>query len=237
MRGPVYKQSQAPSWVLSLRDGLRQTVFLAQSTKTTDLGGLTLFPNPGESRQSFKELTTNLELNERRGPITDKSDIMCSNVITSDCQSRIFWMPDRLCKSCYECELQFNMFRRRHHCRFCGQVFCHSCASFFVDGKSVFLSGIVRACKLCHDQVSSAPVTITRPNVPITRPNVPIKAQFSNNRDLVSASASSTTLNETSHKSLAYSRSVGSRFEEPGNSAANDLQFKRLARHGFAAGF
>merc|ERR1719271_2381550 len=71
-------------------------------------------------------------------------------------------MPDRLCKTSYECELQFNMFRRRHHCRFCGQVFCHSCASYFVDGKSVFLSGMVRACKLCHDQVTSIPVAISR---------------------------------------------------------------------------
>jgi hypothetical protein len=33
-----------------------------------------------------------------------------------------FWMPDKLCKACYNCELPFTMLRRRHHCRFCGQV-------------------------------------------------------------------------------------------------------------------
>jgi hypothetical protein len=43
------------------------------------------------------------------------------------------WMPDVLCKHCYACESQFTMFRRRHHCRLCGQVFCSRCSSFFVE--------------------------------------------------------------------------------------------------------
>jgi len=43
------------------------------------------------------------------------------------------WMPDELCKTCYACESQFNPFRRRHHCRLCGQVFCSRCSAFFVE--------------------------------------------------------------------------------------------------------
>lgn len=67
-----------------------------------------------------------------------------------------FWMPDRLCKVCYDCEQPFNMLRRRHHCRLCGQVFCHSCSPYFIDGKSLNVVGSIRACKMCNDQVENS---------------------------------------------------------------------------------
>ncbi|KAG5572998.1 hypothetical protein H5410_062764 [Solanum commersonii] len=38
--------------------------------------------------------------------------------------SRDFWMPDHVCRVCYECDSQFTLFNRRHHCRLCGRVFC-----------------------------------------------------------------------------------------------------------------
>ncbi|KAJ1455552.1 FYVE zinc finger-domain-containing protein, partial [Pelagophyceae sp. CCMP2097] len=57
--------------------------------------------------------------------------------------ARDFWMPDQLCKTCSTCELPFNFLRRRHHCRFCGQVFCHACASYLADGASVSVQGMV----------------------------------------------------------------------------------------------
>lgn len=43
--------------------------------------------------------------------------------------SRDFWMPDRSCRMCYECESQFTIFNRRHHCRICGKVFCGKCTN------------------------------------------------------------------------------------------------------------
>lgn len=46
--------------------------------------------------------------------------------------SRDFWMPDQSCPLCYECDSQFTVFNRRHHCRICGRVFCAKCTANFV---------------------------------------------------------------------------------------------------------
>lgn len=46
--------------------------------------------------------------------------------------SRDFWMPDQSCRVCYECDSQFTLFNRRHHCRHCGRVFCAKCTSNWI---------------------------------------------------------------------------------------------------------
>lgn len=33
-----------------------------------------------------------------------------------------FWIPDTDTTMCMQCQLKFNVIRRRHHCRACGQV-------------------------------------------------------------------------------------------------------------------
>ncbi|XP_027333448.1 1-phosphatidylinositol-3-phosphate 5-kinase FAB1A isoform X2 [Abrus precatorius] len=50
--------------------------------------------------------------------------------------SRDFWMPDHSCRVCYECDSQFTIFNRRHHCRICGRVFCAKCTANSVPAPS-----------------------------------------------------------------------------------------------------
>ena len=38
------------------------------------------------------------------------------------------WAPDASAKECTGCGRGFNLFRRRHHCRRCGLIFCNACA-------------------------------------------------------------------------------------------------------------
>uniref|UniRef100_A0A2P2M4X8 1-phosphatidylinositol-3-phosphate 5-kinase n=1 Tax=Rhizophora mucronata TaxID=61149 RepID=A0A2P2M4X8_RHIMU len=47
-----------------------------------------------------------------------------------------FWMPDQSCRVCYDCDSQFTLFNRRHHCRRCGRVFCAKCTANSIPASS-----------------------------------------------------------------------------------------------------
>ena len=63
---------------------------------------------------------------------------------TSTNTDRAHWMPDNVCTSCSTCGAPFNLFRRRHHCRVCGLIFCSSCCKWKVTE--------MRACKRCFEE-------------------------------------------------------------------------------------
>lgn len=65
------------------------------------------------------------------------------NDLTSykDTELSQFWMPDSKSKECYECTQKFSTFRRKHHCRLCGQIFCSKCCNQVVPGKIINCSG------------------------------------------------------------------------------------------------
>ncbi|KAI8896889.1 hypothetical protein BC833DRAFT_595714 [Globomyces pollinis-pini] len=60
-----------------------------------------------------------------------------------------YWMRDEKVKECYDCKAPFNTFRRRHHCRICGQIFCHRCAASIVSGDRFGYQGDMRVCDFC----------------------------------------------------------------------------------------
>ncbi|KAF3081021.1 1-phosphatidylinositol-3-phosphate 5-kinase [Orbilia oligospora] len=59
--------------------------------------------------------------------------------------SRDFWMKDENCKECFICQRPFTTFRRKHHCRTCGQIFCSKCTTT-VEGDKFGHSGGMRVC-------------------------------------------------------------------------------------------
>jgi hypothetical protein len=76
------------------------------------------------------------------------------------CQrERAEWVPDERAPTCRGCNEPFTWYRRRHHCRQCGQIFCDGCSSHTkvvklpvqepgkpAVGKS---NGLVRVCDDC----------------------------------------------------------------------------------------
>lgn len=64
--------------------------------------------------------------------------------------SREYWMRDENAKDCFNCGDTFSTFRRKHHCRTCGQIFDSKC-TVIVSGKLFGQSMNVRVCKPCED--------------------------------------------------------------------------------------
>ncbi|MBN3281115.1 FYV1 kinase, partial [Polyodon spathula] len=60
---------------------------------------------------------------------------------SQDSDLKQYWMPDSQCKECYDCSEKFTTFRRRHHCRLCGQIFCSRCCNQEIPGKFMGYTG------------------------------------------------------------------------------------------------
>lgn len=79
------------------------------------------------------------------------------------------WIPDELVNTCSLCAQLFNLIRRRHHCRRCGNIFCHQCSNNFVSLKCFGYAKPVRVCNRClvlHEQSllsQHVPSTTTTP--------------------------------------------------------------------------
>eukprot|EP00041_Stephanoeca_diplocostata_P016724 m.330412 g.330412 ORF g.330412 m.330412 type:complete len:239 (-) comp20460_c1_seq8:1971-2687(-) len=73
---------------------------------------------------------------------------------------RTSWQDDKDADVCSEpiCGVSFTLSRRRHHCRYCGRVFCDVCSNKKVNG--------MRMCGRCHEKtfptVSVAEVDTSR---------------------------------------------------------------------------
>lgn len=66
--------------------------------------------------------------------------------------SKAFWMKDENAKDCFYCGQAFSTFRRKHHCRTCGQIFDAKCTSL-VQGRPFGQPGTIRLCKPCEAMI------------------------------------------------------------------------------------
>lgn len=56
---------------------------------------------------------------------------------------------------CTRCENEFSLFYRRHHCRSCGQIFCHACSEHrLLLEKEYKLMNPQRVCQWCYERLS-----------------------------------------------------------------------------------
>ncbi|PYH98192.1 1-phosphatidylinositol-3-phosphate 5-kinase [Aspergillus ellipticus CBS 707.79] len=67
--------------------------------------------------------------------------------------SKEFWMRDENAKDCFHCGEPFSTFRRKHHCRTCGQIFDSKC-TLLIPGDRFGQPGTIRVCKPCEAMIN-----------------------------------------------------------------------------------
>ncbi|KAK6380163.1 Mitochondrial distribution and morphology protein 12 [Exophiala oligosperma] len=76
------------------------------------------------------------------------------NRLRSKLLSKEFWMRDENAKDCFHCGEPFTTFRRKHHCRTCGQIFDNKC-TVVISGSHFGANSAVRVCKPCESIITS----------------------------------------------------------------------------------
>eukprot|EP00049_Salpingoeca_infusionum_P012768 m.236905 g.236905 ORF g.236905 m.236905 type:complete len:914 (+) comp15267_c0_seq4:270-3011(+) len=64
------------------------------------------------------------------------------------------WVPDNQVSMCKHCRAEFNVFKRRHHCRGCGSIVCGTCSSHSIP-LSYLKGELGRVCLACFDTYNS----------------------------------------------------------------------------------
>ncbi|KAL6048538.1 early endosome antigen 1 [Balamuthia mandrillaris] len=66
------------------------------------------------------------------------------------------WVEDKYAASCQRCTIPFSTFKRRHHCRGCGKVFCHECSNtWLLLPKALGYPTPQRTCEACYRSLST----------------------------------------------------------------------------------
>ncbi|OGE58500.1 hypothetical protein PENARI_c001G09213 [Penicillium arizonense] len=68
--------------------------------------------------------------------------------------SRDYWMRDENAKDCFHCGDPFTTFRRKHHCRTCGQIFDSKC-TLLISGARFGQPGSIRVCNPCEKMINA----------------------------------------------------------------------------------
>ena len=130
---------------------------LAKRTEEYHSGSKPSSASPPKSIATVNILPQSIDdAKNKRNVIFDVLARLSRSKATEDDQGRKFsddmrqyWMADQTCRECYECGITFNTFRRRHHCRICGQIFCTKCCSEYAPGKFFGLNTNQRVCSYC----------------------------------------------------------------------------------------
>ncbi|EFC43629.1 RhoGEF domain-containing protein [Naegleria gruberi] len=72
------------------------------------------------------------------------------------------WVPDKDADDCMSCKSKFTFLRRRHHCRYCGGIFCGSCTGKRITLLRFGFDEPVRVCDNCYQILTNAAQTYKR---------------------------------------------------------------------------
>lgn len=124
------------------------------------------FPGYVMSRASTAETTTSVSslppmyTGSRAGAVQQDNQLPFAtrdsgvSQLRSKLLSKDFWMRDENAKDCFHCGEPFTTFRRKHHCRTCGQIFDSRC-TLLIPGTRFGQPGSIRVCKPCEAMINA----------------------------------------------------------------------------------
>lgn len=95
-----------------------------------------------EHEQTLEELGNQLKISKLQ--VADLQEEATRSITKGDGQ----WASDKEVTHCKGCNKEFNITRRRHHCRNCGVIFCGACSDNTMSLPSS--AKPVRVCDDCH---------------------------------------------------------------------------------------
>ncbi|XP_050554116.1 lateral signaling target protein 2 homolog [Spodoptera frugiperda] len=119
------------------------------SDSTSEGGARPVPPAPAAppARRKSLDNTGNLQASVSTGDLTYSSSAPPERLPE--------WVPDIAAPACMRCAAHFTAFRRRHHCRNCGKVFCASCSSNSIPLPRYGQLKPVRVCDECFKTIAS----------------------------------------------------------------------------------
>ncbi|RLV95687.1 1-phosphatidylinositol 3-phosphate 5-kinase fab1 [Spathaspora sp. JA1] len=121
------------------------------------------FINSGAAVASSASSVTSIQ-RQRQKKKKRKPRKLSDNPLKSGGIPKKYWMDDSFVSDCLNCFRPFTAFRRKHHCRFCGQIFCSDCCLFIsynqhkdernrVRNNNKPYNDKLRVCKPCYSDV------------------------------------------------------------------------------------
>jgi len=92
-----------------------------------------------------------------RDSIGNDGELVHRVFIKNSSEYKTSWLLNRFAKKCMNCNTKFGLTIRKHHCRRCGDIFCHKCISFKLPIKGLQESEdgsrVCEQCLLSHPPV------------------------------------------------------------------------------------
>ncbi|XP_008201701.1 RUN and FYVE domain-containing protein 2 isoform X1 [Tribolium castaneum] len=126
--------------ISKLQTEISQLKIIAQKYATLQEEYYNLKDKCLEQEQTLEELGTQLS----------KSKLQISDLKEEASRGKTdgAWVQDKTATHCKACSKEFNLTRRRHHCRNCGDIFCNACSDNSMSLPSS--AKPVRVCDDCH---------------------------------------------------------------------------------------
>ncbi|BFF92618.1 lateral signaling target protein 2 homolog [Drosophila madeirensis] len=146
------QQQQEQERVMQQQQQQHQVQVQLQRQRNNSVGSNT--PSSASSTSSSSEqnspVSTRSGSSRRRLQSNNETQMPSSTTTAAATLAPPAWIPDGKAPRCMACQTPFTAFRRRHHCRNCGGVFCGVCSNATAPLPKYGLTKAVRVCRDCY---------------------------------------------------------------------------------------